>query len=251
MGTLSNGTKCSFWGCHNIIFKTPHSKGKICMDHILLTDASIRVSQRVRNIRATFDETLSMSDHISSVCKSANFHLTNIARIRKYITKDSCNILVHSLITSRLDYANATLYGLPARQLNRLQRILNNAARLVTLCAYDSHISDICCQLHWLPIKQRIDFKILLLTWKALNDSAPCYIQELLRPYNPSRTLRSSSDLLLTVPKTSHRTTGDRSFSYSAPKLWNNLPVEIRRMKELSKFKSAIKGHLFNEAYNQ
>ena len=80
---------------------------------------------------------------------------------------------------------------------------------------------------------------------------APCYIQELLRPYNPSRTLRSSSDLLLTVPKTSHRTTGDRSFSYSAPKLWNNLPVEIRRMKELSKFKSAIKGHLFNEAYNQ
>ena len=72
-----------------------------------------------------------------------------------------------------------------------------------------------------------------------------------LRPYNPSRTLRSSSDLLLTVPKTSHRTTGDRSFSYSAPKLWNNLPVEIRRMKELSKFKSAIKGHLFNEAYNQ
>ena len=234
-----------------IIFKTPHSKGNICMDHILLTDASIRVSQRVRNIGATFDETLSMSDHISSVCKSANFHLTNIARIRKYITKDSCNILVHSLITSRLDYANATLYGLPARQLNRLQRILNNAARLVTLCAYDSHISDICCQLHWLPIKQRIDFKILLLTWKALNDSAPCYIQELLRPYNPSRTLRSSSDLLLTVPKTSHRTTGDRSFSYSAPKLWNNLPVEIRRMKELSKFKSAIKGHLFNEAYNQ
>ena len=175
-----------------------------------------------------------MSDNISSICKSANFHLRNIGRIRKYISEDSCNILVHSVITSRLDYANATLYGLPAHQLNRLQRILKNAARLVTLCPSDSHMSTICSKLHWLPIKQRIDFKILLLTFKALNNSAPLYIKDLLKPYNPSRTLRSSGDVLLTVPKIIHRTTGDRSFSYSAPKLWNNLPVQIRRIKELS-----------------
>ena len=154
-----------------------------------------------------------------------------------------------SVITSKLDYANATLYGLPARQLNRLQRILNNAARLVTLCASDCHMSDIYCKLHWLPRKQRIDFKILLLTFKALNNSAPLHIKELLKPYNPSRTLRSSGDLLLAVPKSIHRTTGDRSFSYSAPKLWNNLPVQIRRIKELSSFKSALKGYLFSAAY--
>ena len=157
---------------------------------------------------------------------------------------------MHSLITSRLDYANATLFGLPSSQLNRLQRILNNAARLVTLSSRDYHISEITYNLHWLPIKQRINFKTLLLTFKALNDSAPSYIKELLKQYNPSRTLRSSDGLLLTVPKSVHRITGDRSFSYSAPKLWNNLPIEIRRITELSSFKSAIKGLLFNEAYN-
>ena len=232
-----------------IIFKTPRSRQDICVDEISLSGSSIKVSQSVRNIGAIFDETLAMSDHISSICKSANFHLRNIARIRKFISEDSCKILVHSLITSRIDYANATLYGLPVHQLNRLQRILNNAARVVTLCASDCHISDICCKLHWLPIKQRIDFKIILLTFKALNNSAPLYIKELLKPYIPSRTLRSSDDLLLNVPKTIHKTTGDRSFSYSEPKLWNNLPVQMRQIKELSSFKSALKGHLFSLAY--
>ena len=117
------------------------------------------------------------------------------------------------------------------------------------LCPSDSHMSAICSKLHWLPIKQRIDFKILLLTFKALNNSALLYIKDLLKPYNPSRTLRSSGDVLLTVPKTIQTTTGDRPFSYSAPKLWNNLPVQIRRIKELPSFKSALKGYLFSVAY--
>ena len=98
--------------------------------------------------------------------------------------------------TWRLDYANATLFGLPSCQLNRLQRILNNAARLVTLSSRD-YISDITYNLHWLPIKQRIDFKILLLTVKALNNNAPSYIKELLKQYNPTRTLRSSDGFSL------------------------------------------------------
>ena len=79
---------------------------------------------------------------------------------------------------------------------------------------------------------------MLLLTFKALNDSAPSYIKELLKQYNPIRTLRSSDGLILPVPKSVHRPKGDRSFPYSAPKLWKNLPIEIRRIKELSSFKS-------------
>ena len=153
-----------------------------------------------------------MADHISAVCKSGNLHLRNIARNRKYITKDACNILVHLLITSRLDYANTTLFGPLSCQLNKLQRILNNAARVVTLNSRDCQISDITYNLHWLPIKQGIDFTVLLLTFKALYDIAPSYMNELLKQCNPRRTLRSSDGLLLTVPKSIHRTTGDRSF---------------------------------------
>ena len=112
------------------------------------------------------------------------------------------------------------------------------------------HISDITYNLHWLQIKQNIDFKILLLTFKALSGSAPSYIKELLKQYNLTRKLRSPDGLLLTVSKSVHRTTGDRSFPYSGNKLWNNLPMEIRLITELSNFKSVIKGLLFNEACN-
>ena len=90
-------------------------------------------------------------------------------------------VVVFLLITSRLDYANATLFGLASCQLNTLRRRVNNAARLVTLSSRDCHISDITYNFHWLLVKQRIDFKILLLTFKALNNSAPSYIKELLK----------------------------------------------------------------------
>ena len=96
-----------------VIFKTPHFKGKLSPDRISLGDASVKTSESAMNIGVTFYETMSMADHISAVCKSANFHLRNIGKIRKYITKDACSILVHSLITSSLDHANATLFGLP------------------------------------------------------------------------------------------------------------------------------------------
>ena len=137
-----------------------------------------------------------------------------------------CNILDHSLITWRLYYANDTPFGLLSYQLNRLQKIWNNTARLVTLSSRICHISDITCSLHWLPIKQRIDFKILMITMKSLNDSSPSYIHKLLKQYNPTRTIWSSNGLGLTDRKTINRPTGDRCFANSAPKLWNNLPFE-------------------------
>ena len=150
-----------------------------------------------------------------------------------------------------MDYANSTLFWIPQLSVEQTTKVLNNAARLVTLSSRDCHISDITYNLHWLPIKQRINFKMLLLTFKALNDSAPSYTKQLLKQHHPSRTLlRFSDGFLLTVPKSVHRATDDRSFSYSAIKLWNNLPIEIRRIAELSSFKSAISGLLFNKAYN-
>ena len=89
-------------------------------------------------------------------------------------------------------------------------------------------LSPILQQLHWLPVKFRIDFKILMLTYKALNNQAPDYISELLTLYKPSRALRSSCQMLLVVPKTKTKLYGDRSFAASAPILWNALPVDIK-----------------------
>ena len=104
--------------------------------------------------------------------------------------------------------------------------------------------------LHWLPVKSRIEFKILLLTYKALNGQAPSYLKELIVPYYPTRTLHSQNAGLLVVPRVSKSRMRGRAFSYQAPLLWNHLPVWVREADTLSMFKSRLKTFLFDKAYS-
>ena len=110
-------------------------------------------------------------------------------------------------------------------------------------------ISPVLASLHWLPVCLRIDFKILLITFKALHDLAPAYISELLVPYVASRSLRSSGSRLLVLPVSRLITKGDRAFSIRAPKLWNELPEEIRLTESLPIFKSLLKTHFYQRAF--
>ena len=129
------------------------------------------------------------------------------------------------------------------------QRILRIAARIVTLKSASDEISEMLKDLHWLPVEQRIKYKILLLTFRAVNGIAPPYISELLVPYSPPRNLRSTELALLNVPQTNLRTFGDRAFSSVAPRLWNDLPLSLRKTVSLASFKSLIKTLLFKECY--
>ncbi len=113
---------------------------------------------------------------------------------------------------------------------------------------YD-HISPVMSTQHWLPIKYRIDFKILLITYKALNGLAPQYLSELLAHYSPPRQLLSQNSGHLIILRISKSTAGGRSFFYLAPKLWNNLPNTVREADTLCQFKSRLNTHLFNLAY--
>jgi hypothetical protein len=106
-------------------------------------------------------------------------------------------------------------------------------------------------QLHWLPISQRIIYKIVLITYKSLNGSAPHYINNMLKPYTPSANLRSSSKGLLVIPSVKLVNYGERSFSYAAPKLWNELPEYIRKSETLPIFKTGLKTHLFKQYYDK
>ncbi len=131
------------------------------------------------------------------------FHLKNISKLRPMLSMSNAEILINAFITSRLDYCNALLGGCSACLINKLQMVQNAAARVLTRTRKYEHISPVLSTLHWLPTKHRIDFKILLITYKALNGLAPQYLSELLSHYSPSRPLRSQNSGHLIIPRIS------------------------------------------------
>jgi hypothetical protein len=194
---------------------------------------------------------MNLEKHVNKVCRAAYMQIRKIGKIRKYLSKRETESLVHAFITSRLDQLNCLLYGLPLRLLNKLQRVQNMAARIITKTKPTDHITPVLKSLHWLPVKYRIQYKVLLLTFKCLNGKAPAYLTQLLEPYQPTRTLRSSKDgLLLRKPSSRLCGSGDRAFSVAVPHLWNQLPHGLRSSETVESFKSGLKKQLFKTAYD-
>uniref|UniRef100_A0A3Q3JNC3 Reverse transcriptase domain-containing protein n=1 Tax=Monopterus albus TaxID=43700 RepID=A0A3Q3JNC3_MONAL len=234
-----------------VIVLGPENLRNLLSNHIVtLDDIALASSTTVRNLGVIFDQNMSFKSHINQVSRSAFFHLRNIAKIRSILSQSDAEKLVHAFVTSRLDYCNSLLSGCPNNSLKSLQLIQNAAARVLTGTSKRDHISPILASLHWLPVKFRIEFKILLLTYKALNDKAPSYLKDLVEPYHPNRALRSQSAGLLVVPRVHRSRMGGRAFSYQAPLLWNQLPVSVREADTLSTFKIRLKTFLFDKAYS-
>ena len=186
---------------------------------------------------------------VSHTCRTAYYHLHNIASIRRSLTTSACKIIVHSLVVSRLDFGNATLYGISEALLHRLQVLQNSAARLITGTRRREHISPVLFALHWLPIRQRIKFKLLLLVYRCLHQLAPAYLSELITPYTPARSLRSADSNLITTNRYRLEGCGLRRFSVAGPFLWNQLPASVKSADSIGAFKTALKTHLFREAF--
>ena len=128
--------------------------------------------------------------------------------------------------------------------------VQNSAARVVKKAKKRDHITPVLKALHWLPVKQRIDYKICLIVYKCLHKLAPSYLSDSLKRYVPTRTLRSSSDpSILIVPDYSYKYIGGRSFFSYAPSVWNKLPTGVRNSESLAVFKKRLKHHLFLNAY--
>ena len=147
-----------------------------------------------------------------------------------------------------LDYVNTVLVGISDFLITKLQRVQNSAARLVVHLSRWEHITPVLMQLHWLPVNQRIEYKILLLSFWAQRGVAPSYITNMLDAYRPACALRSANNNDLRVlPSTSRY--GDRTFSVSAPRMWNNLPFKLKTATSLTTFKLPLKTHLFRVAF--
>ena len=213
--------------------------------------SQIMPSKTVRNIGVTFDSHLDMETHVSSICRSAYIQLKRLSSIRRFLDKPTLECLVHAFVTSRLDYCNTQLCGITQAQIHRLQRVQNSAARLITRTSSREHITPILYSLHWLPVKARIRYKLLLITYKCVHDLAPSYLQNLIEVYLPKRDLRSNTLSLLTRPFTRSHYCQNSAFSYVAPMIWNSLPNNVRCVNSISIFKSRLKTFLFNQYYAQ
>jgi hypothetical protein len=169
---------------------------------ISIGNVKISPTHDAKNIGFVFDDIMSSQKQVNITCRSGWYHLRNIGKICQYLDSKSIECLVHAFITSKLDINNSLLYGLPDTLLNKLQVLQNSAARLVRRLLKHNHVTPLLRELHWLPVKQRIKFKVLLLVFKALNNLAPAYIQELLvvKPES-ARSLRSDNKNLLVVPR--------------------------------------------------
>ena len=228
-----------------LIIGTPQQRSKITSSSITFSGNQLKPSNSCRNLGVIFDSELSLKKHISSVCRASYLQIRQIRQIRSSLDIRSTTLLANSLVSSRLDYCNSLFYELPDSSLHRLQRIQNSLARAVLPSTKRSdHISPVLRKLHWLPIKQRIAFKIASLTFKTLQNKIPSYLNDLLHCHNPSRSLRSSNQLLLVIPRMDSEN-GRRSFSFAAPSVWNSLPLSIRSLNTFSTFRSALKTHLF------
>ena len=201
-------------------------------------------------LSAPLDENLEMDSFVNSKCVAAHITIYNLRKIRKHLSIDICKMLVQSLVISKLDYCNGLLFGVKEKLLDKLQLVQNMAARLCLNENKFSSATDALYTLHWLPIRFRIKYKIVLTVFKSLNDMSPEYLSNMFtKCHNSQRQLRSNNKNLLVIPKTRCVSFGDRALSVCGAKLWNELPETIRSINDLVTFKKHLKTYYFREAF--
>ncbi len=267
---LANKLKMNDSKTEFIIIGSRQQLDKIQFDSIRVGDSVVKAVESVRDLGAYFDSTMSMEPHIDAKCSAAFRQLYSIRRIRRFLTREATETLIHAFIFSHLDYCNGLLYDIPDYQMAKLQRIQNMAARLVFKLPKFSHVTPLMVDLHWLPVCYRVKFKLLLYVFKGIHGSAPKYICDMFSVYASHYSFRRNSVIqdikyhngdisepiqqnqvfYLKVPKTKRITFEQRSLAVAGPTLWNNLPIHLRSITELDVFKSQLKTHLFRLAYS-
>ena len=213
-----------------------------------------------RNLGFLIDNNLTLDQQISALSRTCSYHLRDLRRIRTTLDFKTASTIATSLVHSKLDYCNSLYLNLPAYHITKLQVIQNNMARAVTSKRKFDHITPTLRSLHWLKIKQRIQYKIISLTYTALQTGQPHYIRRLLTiQHGPTR---SGSLITLSRPVSPRLQSSDRSFHLKAPAIWNSLPAHLRQptspapsnglgLLALSRqqFLAQLKTHLFHQSF--
>ena len=209
----------------------------------------------MHNLGVLFDAKFCFTNHVNSVIKSCFISLRDLHRIR-FLSVDTSVVIANALVSSRLDYCNSLFHSLSSRNATRLQYVQNALAQFVIGASKYTHIPSSLRTLHWLPIRQHIIFKTLVLVYKYLTNGQPKYFAPYLSLYKSAVNTRRSNpkNLFLQIPHycaSIHKSKVhfNNSFSYDAPKLWNDFPHDICSAPNLFCFKSRLKTYLFQKSF--
>jgi hypothetical protein len=227
---------------------------QVVQQNLSVNQVDIAPSRVVRNLGVLMDNCLTLTDHVTKTVQSCFYQLRQLKHVKRRVTGDNFKALLHAFVTSRVDYCNSVLYGQPAALLNRLQSVLNAAARLYVGISRRSSITEVLRELHWLRVPERIAYKLCLIVYRCLHGTAPVYLRDCcIRLSDCSERIasnRSAASGNLHVPRTHTATYGSRSFRSSGPSCWNKLPRQLKTADvSLPSFKQQLKTHLFSVSF--
>ena len=187
----------------------------------------ISTSANIRDLGVQLDSKMSMAVHVSRTCQTAYAQLRGIARIRSFLPLSACKTFVHAFITSRLDFGNGALYGFTGTLLRRLEMVLLSTARVVICLRRRDQPSMTAAQqeLHWLPVAQRIQYKLLTLMQGAVHANTLRYLADRISPYVLCRNLLSAEQSIIVAPMVNLERLGRQAFARAGPTVWNSLPI--------------------------
>ena len=225
-----------------LVIAPPAVKAKIIISGVILENSCIRFVESAKNLGFVIDSVLNFEEQINKVVKTCFLTIRRLSKVKIYLTQQHLQVLVSSLIFSQLDYCNSLYYGLPVYIINKLQRVQNCAARLVwkNKIPFNSSLDGIYNSLHWLRIRYRIIYKVLLIVHHCLHENAPVDVATMIRYSESQRTMKLQETRTLNGY-------GDRAFSHVGPKLWNLLPRKIREQHEVTAFKQDLKSFLMTK----
>ena len=224
-----------------LIIAPPSIMREIVIGGAFINNNCVRFVDSAKNLGVVLDTHLSFEKQINKVVKSCFIVLRKLSSIKHYLTESHLKILVCSFIFSQIDYCNCLYYKLNASSLKKLQHVQNCAARLVAKRQMRTSLDDVFIKYHWLKVRERILYKIILLVYKCLHLQAPESLSNLLHYAESDRFMR------LRETKVNSKF-GVRCFSHAGPKLWNLLPNEIRNQHKIDIFKKMLKSYLITNA---
>ena len=207
--------------------------------HVDVAGTLLKLRNNVKSLRVTFNRELSFDKHVNLVSRACNYHLWSLRDIQKYLTVDMTNTIACSVVGSCLDYCNSILYKTTKINITKLQCAQNILVHVVLQMPRRTHADDLPVQLHCLPVSYHIEYKIALITYKALKLGQPRYLADLLIHQQQVHATRSEGQCRLHQP-VSNSQTSSRRFHYADPSMWNLLPSDLRIKETVTAFKTGL-----------